>query len=234
MAEELDFVARYAMGEGLAIQNRTVLVEGSTDAELFQLAARLEYEATGTDLLGPDLAIVAAGIGHLGGTRNLCRRLWVLRDLARNCLSESGRLRYRFIGIFDNDDAGKQAIKAVRAFDTSILEYRDVFRLWPVMPLPDSLDPGTVEGAFRRANACYKGLKWELEDLLPDEFVEVFLSGHPGAVAHSTSIGNRLHRDFTHDGKARLHRFVKQYAIRDDLSGVIEVLKAVRFYLRMK
>lgn len=234
MAEELDFVARYAMGDGLAIRNRTVLVEGTTDAELFQLAARLEYEATGTDLLGPDLAIVAAGVGNLGGTRNLCRRLWVLRDLARNCLSESGSLRYRFIGLFDNDDAGKQAVKAVRAFDTSILEYRDVFRLWPVMPLPDSLDPGTVERAVHRANAGYKGLKWELEDLLPQEFVEVFLSEHPGAVAHSTAIGNRVHWDLTRDGKARLHGFVKRNAVRDDLSGVMEVLKAVRFYLRMK
>ncbi len=111
MAEELDFVARYAKGEGLAIRKRTVLVEGTTDVELFQLAARLEHERTGTDLLGSDLAIVAAGIGHLGGTRNLCRRLWVLRDLARHCLSENGSPRYRFIGLFDNDKAGKQAVR---------------------------------------------------------------------------------------------------------------------------
>ena len=52
MTEELDFVARYAKGEGLAIRKRTVLVEGTTDVELFQLAARLEHERTGTDLLG--------------------------------------------------------------------------------------------------------------------------------------------------------------------------------------
>ena len=234
MAEELDFVARYAMGEGLAIRNRTVLVEGSTDVELFELAAGLEYKATGTALLGPELAIVAAGVGERGGTRNLCRRLWVLRDLARNCLTERGSLRYRFIGLFDNDEAGKQAVKAARAFDTSILEYRDVFRLWPVMPLPDSLDPGTVERSVQRANAGYKGLKWELEDLLPREFVEAFLSEQPGAVTHSTAVGNRVHWEFTRDGKARLHRFVKRNAIRGDLSGVVEVLKAIRFYLRMK
>ena len=234
MAEELDFVARYAIGEGLAIGNRTVLVEGTTDVELFQLAARLEYETTGTDLLGPNLTIVAAGIGHLGGTRNLCRRLWVLRDLARHCLSENGSPRYRFIGLFDNDKAGKQAVKSARAFDTSILEYKDVFRLWPVMPLPDNLDPGTVEKAFDRANEPYKGLEWELEDLLPKEFVEVFLSDHPEAVVRSTSIEKKVHRDLTRDGKARLHRFVKQHAVHDDVGGVIEALKAVRFYLRIK
>ena len=43
-----------------------------------------------------------------------------------------------------------------------------------------------------------------------------------------------MHRDLTRDGKARLHRFVKQHAVRDDLGGVIDVLKAVRFYLRLK
>ena len=234
MAEELDFVARYAKGEGLAIRKRTVLVEGTTDVELFQLAARLEHERTGTNLLGSDLAIVAAGIGHLGGTRNLCRRLWVLRDLARHCLSENGSPRYRFIGLFDNDKAGKQAVRAARAFDTSILEYKDVFRLWPVMPLPDNLDPGTVEKAFDRANARYKGLEWEMEDLLPKEFVEVFLSDHPEAVVRSTPCEEKVHWDLTRDGKARLHRFVKQHAARNDLGGVSEVLKAVRFYLRMK
>ena len=168
------------------------------------------------------------------GPRTSAGRLWVLRDLARHCLSENGSPRYRFIGLFDNDKAGKQAVRAARAFDSSILEYKDVFRLWPVMPLPDNLDPGTVEKAFDCANALYKGLEWEMEDLLPKEFVEVFLSDHPGAVVRSTPCGKKVHWDLTRDGKARLHRFVKQHAVRDDLEGVIEVLKAVRFYLRIK
>src|SRR5450755_778094 len=86
MAEELDPVARYGMGLGLAVRNRTVLVEGTTDAELFHLAARLEREATGLDLLGTDLAILAAGSGDLGGTRGVIRELVCLRGLARVCL----------------------------------------------------------------------------------------------------------------------------------------------------
>ena len=234
MVEELDFVARYAIGLGMAIRFRTVLVEGTTDVELFQLAARLEHETTGTDLLGTDLAFVAAGIGDLGGTRGVCREFMCLRGLARNCLSQGGRPRYRFIGLFDNDKAGKQAVRVARGFDASILEYKDVFLLWPVMPLPDNLDPGTVGKAFERANARYKGLEWELEDLLPQEFFDAFLCDYPEAVARSTSIEGKVHRDLTRDGKARLHRFVKQYAVRDDLGGVIDVLKAVRFYLRLK
>jgi hypothetical protein len=39
-----------------------------------------------------------------------------------------------------------------------------------------------------------------------------------------------VHRDFTRDGKARLHRFTKDYAVREDLLNVIGVLKAFRRY----
>ena len=234
MAEELDSVARYAMVLGFVVRPRTVLVEGTTDVELFQLAARLEREKTGIDLLGNDLAIIAAGVGDLGGTRGVIRELVCLRGLARTCLLPNGRPRYRFIGLFDDDTAGQQAVKAARDFDTSILEYKDVFCLRPVMPLPGNLDPGTVRKTFERENACYKGLKWELEDLLPHEIVDAFLSDYPGAVARNTSMGGKVHRDLTRDGKARLHRFVKEHALRNDLSAVIEVLKAIRFYLGLQ
>lgn len=234
MAEDLDSVARYAMVLGFAVRPRTVLVEGTTDVELFHLAARLEREKTGIDLLGNDLAIIAAGVGDLGGTRGVIRELVCLRGLARTCLLPNGRPRYRFIGLFDDDKAGQQAVKAARDFDRSILEYKDVFRLRPVMPLPGNLDPGTVQKTFERENACYKGLEWELEDLLPHEIVDAFLSDYPGAVARNTSMGGKVHRDLTRDGKARLHRFVKEHALRNDLSAVIEVLKAIRFYLGLQ
>jgi hypothetical protein len=219
------------MALGLAIRNRTVLVEGTTDAELFQLAARLEREATGLDLLGADLAILPAGSGDLGGTRGVIRELVSLRAFARVCLLPNGRPRYRFVGLFDNDKAGRQAVKAIRDFDNSILEYKDVFRLWPIMPLPNNLDPGGMQKTFERENACYKGMEWEMEDLLTQEFVDVFQAECPGAITRSTSVQGKVHRDLTSDGKARLHRFVKQHAVRDDLTAVVNVLKAVRFYL---
>jgi hypothetical protein len=229
--DELDPVARYAMGLGLAIRNRTILVEGTTDAELFQLAARLEREATGIDLLGADLAIVAAGSGDLGGTRGVIRELVCLRGLARVCLSQNGRPRYRFVGLFDNDKAGRQAVKAIRDFDNSILEYKDVFRLWPVMPLSNNLDPGSMQKTFERENACYKGMEWELEDLLTQGFVDVFQAECPGAIMRTASVADKLHRELTADGKARFHRFVKHHAIRSDLTRIVDALKALRLYL---
>lgn len=231
MADELDFVARYGMAQGFAIRPRTVLVEGTTDVELFQLAARLEYKKTGINLLNDDIAIVAAGERDRGGTHGVIRELVSLRGMARTCLLPNGRPRYRFIGLFDNDKAGKQAVKLARDIDSSILEYKDVFRLWPMMPLPGNLDPGTVQKTFERENASYKGLEWELEDLLPQGFTEAFISDNPTAVSHSASMAGKVHRDLTRDGKARLHRFIKQNAVCADLNSVIDVLKAIRFYL---
>lgn len=209
-------------------------MEGVSDAELFAQAARTEYEETGIVLLGQDLAIVAAGEGQSGGTSGVIRELICLRGIGRTCLLPNGRPRYRFIGLFDNDPAGKHAVKSARQLDTSLLEFKDLFRLWPVMPLPSSLDPGTVQRTFERENSSYKGLDWELEDLLPPDFVDAFVSERPQAVARTRSVNGEVHRDFTRDGKASLHRFVKLNAMPADLSRVISALKAIRFYLRLK
>jgi len=229
--KELDSVARYAMNLGIAIRPRTVLVEGITDAQLFDLAGRLEREATGINLLGDDLAITAAGDGEKGGANGVIRELICLRGLARTCLLPNGRPRYRFVGLFDNDMAGRQAVKTIRQLDTSVQEYKDVFRLWPVMPLPPIMDPGTMQKTFERENSLYKGLDCELEDLLPSTFVDVYLSEHSSAILSNKVSGDKVHREFTREGKAGLHRFVKENAVREDLGEVIGLIKAIRFYL---
>jgi hypothetical protein len=46
--------------------------------------------------------------------------------------------------------------------------------------------------------------------------------------------GGKIHRDFTPDGKARFHRFIRDNAVREDLTQVVEVLKALRFYCGLK
>ena len=187
------------MSQGLSVRPRTVLVEGTTDVALFEMAARLEQKVTGTALLGSELAIVAAGIGDLGGTRGVIRELHCLRGLARGCLLPNGRPRYRFVGLFDNDKAGRQAVGAARDLDSSIIEYKDVFRLRPVMPLPGNLDPVSVGRAFDQQNATYKGLDWELEDFLPPEFLDAFVAEHPTAISHTKTLSQKIHRDLTRD-----------------------------------
>ena len=233
LAVQVDSVAQYALALGFNVKPRTILVEGTTDVKLFELAVSLEREKTGIDLLGNDLAIIAAGERDRGGTRGVVRELISFRGMARACLLPNGRPRYRFIGLFDNDRAGKDAVKLARTIDNSILEYKDVYRLWPVMPRPGNLDPGTVQRSFERENAGYKGLDWELEDLLTQEFVDSFLKVHSGAVKKTVSSGDKVHREFSTDGKANFHRFINARARYEDVYPVILVLKAIRFYLML-
>ena len=231
MAEELDFVARHGLALGLRVRARTVLVEGTTDEDLFQLAARLEKENTGTDLMGNGLAVIAAGEADLGGVDGVRHQLTGFRFMARTCLLPSGQPKYRFIGLFDNDRAGRQAVQMARGFDKSIVEYKDLFRLCPVMPLDGSRDPAALQKRFESENASFKGLDWEMEDLLPRTFVDAFLVEYPGALIRTDVVGGRVHRELTRDGKAKLYRFTKTHAIREDLQGVVDVLRALRFYL---
>lgn len=234
MAEELDDVSRYALTLGFRVRRRTVLVEGTSDVELFEHAAQAELAKSGEDLFGQDLAIVAAGVGDRGGTHGVIRELVGLRGMARTCLMPDGRLRYRFVGLLDNDKAGRRAVSLARELDSSMLEFKDVFRLWPVMPLLGNLDPASLQRTFEKENTAYRGLDWELEDLLPHDFLEEFESQHLGAVMRSPVVNGKMHRDLSPDGKAKLHQFVKQHAIHDDLVGVIAVLKSLRHYLGLK
>ena len=231
MAHEFDHVFTYGQAQGWELRPRTVLVEGTTDVKLYRLTARLERERTGAELLADDLTFVAAGEGDQGGTRGVVRELNALRCFARTSLMPNGRPRYRFIGLFDNDDSGRKAINGARTVDRSILEYKDVFRLRPIMPSEGNLDPRALGTLFDRLNANYKGLDWELEDLLPTDFLEAFLAEYPSAVLRTTPMADKTHRDFTPDGKARLHRYIRDNAMSKDLVAVVDVIKALRFYL---
>ena len=218
----------------MALRPRTIIVEGTSDVDLFELAARLELAETGDELLGTDLTVVAGGAQELGGATGVVRELIRLQSVSSIVLLPNGRPRYRFIGLLDNDSAGKRAVNTARSVDSSLLECKDLFRLRPVMPQPGDLDPGSVRRAFERENAPFNQLDWELEDLLPEDFIDAFLTDHPRTMMSSRSVEGETHREWTRDGKARLHRFVKEHALHSDLRRVIDVLKALRFYLRLQ
>lgn len=231
---DLDPVARYALSLGFAIAPRTIILEGRTDLELFTLGAQLERRETGELLLGCDLAAMIGGDGDEGGTAGVLRELITLRNIARTDLGPKGRPRYRFVALFDDDKAGRQAVRAARELDHSIIEFKDVFRLRPKMPMVSHADPTILEKRFREANEPYKNIEWEIEDLLSVQLLSAFCEECPGAVYREFQAGDSVHRDFTRDGKARLHRFAKNHAIRQDLLRVIEVLKAFRRYFGLK
>ncbi|GBQ81937.1 hypothetical protein AA13595_0781 [Gluconacetobacter johannae DSM 13595] len=229
-AAEMDFVARYALSQGWSLKPRTILVEGTSDVALFGLAARLFCRSTGKDLLG-DLAILAAGEGDRGGTHGVVRELVTMRNLSRAYLSPAGRPVYRVIGLFDNDVAGQKAVKGARNVDASIIEYRDVFRLRPKMPLRGNLDHVALKRSFEEQNEAYKGLSWELEDLIGPALMELFLDEHPTALMREHVMFDRTHRELTRDGKSRLVRFCQIHADLANLNDLVTTMHAIRHYL---
>jgi hypothetical protein len=230
--EQLDIVARYGISKKWRLLNRCVLVEGTSDVTLFELAASLYFQKHQKALLA-DLAILAAGEGERGGTRGVIRELVTLRSLAAVHLSSSGGAIYRVIGLFDSDTAGNKAVHGARSIDASIIEYRDVFRLKPAMPTDGSVDPAALQRSFERLNEPYKGLPWELEDLVGLEFMDLFLSEHPSALIREELKSGSIHRELTRDGKSKLVRFCKDYAELQDLEKIVEVLHALRHYLNL-
>jgi hypothetical protein len=234
VTDPIDPVAVYATSLGYAVRPKITLVEGTTDVALLQRAAKLESQQTGAHLIGDDLCIIPAGEGDLGGTRGVIRELLCFKGLIRSCILPNGKPKYRVIALFDNDKAGRQALQAARSFDVSLLEGKDLFRLMPVMTPAMNLDPIALRKQIESDNEQYKGLDWEMEDLLPDSFMACFLNDQKNAISHTTSVNGKTHREFTRDGKANLHRFIKIYAIRDDLAMVVEVLKVLRSYFGLK
>ena len=189
MSEEQDAVATYGRALGFEVRRRTIIVEGTTDVELFTFAAKLELAATGTDLMD-GFAIIAAGEGDAGGTHGVIRELVAFRGIARTVLQPNGLPKYRFAALFDNDPAGKFAVKSLQALDHSIIECKDVFRLRPIMPMPKNLDPTSLCAALEAKNANHRALDWEIEDLLPKDVAEAFLAERPKK-ASATSLDRR-------------------------------------------
>jgi hypothetical protein len=229
MSGEPDFVQLYAKSLGHVIRPRTMLVEGTSDVDIFALAARLEMNHSGVQLLDDEFTLIAAGEGDRGGVNGVLREFIGLRGMARTLLLPGGKPKYRFTALLDNDDAGRKGVKVLRGVDTSVIEFRDVFLLHPVMPIPGMLDAATVQSAFAKSNLDAKGIDWELEDLIDDGLFRDFVHENPGAVRNTLKSGGFVHRELTRDGKAQLLRHVKQYAVLADMQKVISTLRTLRY-----
>lgn len=233
MPDPTDAVAFYASSLGYEIRSKVVLVEGTNDVALFKLAAACELHKTGRNLLD-DLCFIAAGEGDRGGTLGVIRELMCFRGLCKAFLLPNGRPRYRVVALFDNDKAGRQSLQEARRLDAGLLEFKDLFLLYPVMPLTSNLDVVSLRRTFEINNQQYKGLDWEPEDLFPESFIDCFGEQFPLAVARRSGVNGVTHRDYTRDGKARFHRFVRENAVHGDLLKIIEVIEAMRCYLALK
>ena len=219
---------------GWNIRGCNVIVEGTTDVALLSLAAALYYERHRTAILNDQMAILSAGKGDDGGVDGLNRRLNAARQIADADRGQDGSLRYRFIGLYDNDRAGRRGVENACNFDRRLRRCGDLFLLHPVMPLASGSDHAVLRQRFYTDNAKYRGLDWEVEDLLSERVLLAFEDDDPMAVQDVHECGDRKHREFTRDGKYRLHKFVKNYAALEDVMEVVKLIRALRGYLNLQ
>lgn len=227
-------VEGFAATLGWRICPRNVIVEGTSDVRLLTLAARLYLECHNVAILGDQLAILHPGSGDDGGVDGLNRRLNAARQISDADRGPDGGLRYRFIGLYDNDDAGRRSITSACNFDRRLRRFADLFLLHPIMPLASGVGHQGLQQRFEKNNAAFKGLDWEVEDLLSESLVSAFEAEYPAAVRTTRELGGRKHRELTRDGKHHLHKFVEAHAMLSDLREIVILIRALRDYVHLQ
>jgi hypothetical protein len=198
------------------------------------LAAKLHYERHRIAILGRDFGVLFAGKQDDGGVDGLNRRFSAVRQIADADRAADGRLRHNFIGLYDNDHAGRIALQNACRFDPRLRRCRDLFLLHPIMPSSSGADYGELERRFERQNAAFRGLDWEIEDLLSERLLDGFQAVRPDAIQRIRECGGRKHRDLTREGKRRLHEYVEEYALLEDLVEIVRLVRALRDYVGVR
>lgn len=227
-------VETFASTLGWKVRRCNVIVEGTTDVKLLLRTAVLYLRQHKDVIVGDDIAILAAGKGDDGGVDGLNRRLNAIRQMADADRGPDGSLRYRFVGLYDNDLAGRRAIQDACNFDRRILRYRDLFLLNPIMPLASGADHTELRRRVETSNAPYRGMDWEIEDLLSERLLLSFEAMHPRAIKDIQEIGGRKHWELTRDGKMLLHDYAQKHATLHDLVDVVRLIRALRDYCFLK
>jgi predicted glycoside hydrolase/deacetylase ChbG (UPF0249 family) len=95
-----------------------------------------------------------------------------------------------------------------------------------------SRDPTQLGNATTLENAPWKRLDCEVEDLLSADLLQRFVKQATNALRHEPQFIDSAHHFEFHEGvKPELFRFVTKQATLDDIHGVVEVLKSLRFYM---
>ena len=226
-------VETYANGKGWSVGTANVLVEGTSDVLYLRLARDLWKRESKHDLFASGFAIFEAGLRDDGGVQGVVRELQALRQMAS--LDTAGRMAERkFVGLFDNDDAGRTHANMLCKMDFRVKLYRDVFLLHPVMPASNGVLGSDLQRRTEAQNRSCAGLDWEIEDFLPDDLVRDFCNANPGALERERRLAGRLHRDFSKDGKRQLQAYVRREAVVEDMVEVIRLICSLRDYLGLE
>jgi hypothetical protein len=204
-----------------------VLVEGTTDQRLFDLADRLARRA-GRSLLGQEIVFVASGRSDEGGTFGVAREFTTMRSLAAIPLDARGRPAYRVVGLLDNDHAGRRAIRDVLRNYRGAQEFVDVLAIGPVMPVFTCADARGRRQHWAAANRGHEALDWEIEDALSPRLLSILEQTRGSEITRRWVSQGRTHYDLTRRGKTELHRIAQDSATLEDLMGIVNIVRTVR------
>lgn len=223
-------VENYAAQVGWVIARNTVIVEGISDVAFLSHAATLHANVVRRPIFDDDFAIVAAGRGDDGGVDGINRRLNTMRQLSEVDPDIRGASRHRFVGLFDNDAAGRSAFAVASSFDRRVEPYVDIFLLHPILPPPMN---GVLDRRMEVAklNLPYARLDWEIEDLCSERLLLNFETLNPSYVLNRETKNGKVHREFIKSAKPELKRHFLNNATIEDAQGFLALLKNLRHHL---
>ncbi len=221
----------YAEKMGWKLSSGNVMVEGTTDVAYFELASRLHFEKTGMRLLDNNLSVFASGLEDEGGAYGIQDSFPTLFNLNRLDTDTNGRVKYRLIALFDDDDIGRSAMNSLLYVNRLVKEYVSVFLLRRAMPLMP-LVPAELGKLTAQQNQAFAGANCTIEDLLSDALSRRFLSGSQNVLARPLDPAiQTLHLPWNLAGKAQLREFAQKTATWNDVEGLVNTLRALRSYV---
>tara|TARA_Y100001933_G_C18979665_1_gene556182 strand:+ start:1130 stop:1840 length:711 start_codon:yes stop_codon:yes gene_type:complete len=229
----IGLVERYASGKGWNVGTANVLVEGTSDVRYLRLARDLWQRESNHDLFDSGFAIFEAGLKDDGGVQGVVRELQTLRQMASQDAASLTTER-KFVGLFDNDHAGRKHARMLCEMDFRVKHYRDVFLLHPVMPASNGVLGPELQRRAEAQNSSCAGLDWEIEDFLPEDLIREFCDANQGALSSKKTMAGRTHFEFTREGKRLLQGFVAEEANVDDMIELIRLICTLRDYLGLE
>ncbi|MEW5788825.1 MAG: hypothetical protein AB1899_13330 [Pseudomonadota bacterium] len=231
MANPGDTVRWYAEKKKWPLLRKNIMVEGDRDVRYCVLASQLYSRRFGKWLVGKDLSMLSAGSGDRGGTEGLFEEFPTLTKLIQTDCDGQCKPLFRLVALLDNDRAGQALERALLTQYRTMKAGREIFLLNRVLPRRSS-EPNVLARHIAEANSEWKGLECEIEDLLGATLLDAFLAEMPNAQIKPVKVvsGHR-HFELSDAAKGRLVLYTKENALLEDLSGIVELLKSLRFYL---
>lgn len=225
------YIGEYASREGWPFGTHNIIVEGTSDQEYFHFADELYYKKYKKNLLVEDLTLFAVGDREKGGTKALRTKFRTVRDILKSDPLDAKGRAILVLCILDNDSAGRGLFNALRS--DGFVAYSDMFLLHRVIPCKHG-NAIQIEKYIQEANQKWKSWDCEIEDLLSRDLLECFVESNKDSLKRPRDIAEDGHRfDFHEHAKPELLRFVKEYAALDELHKIIDLLKSIRFLLKL-